>query len=253
MSQQEDYLKYINDLELELREEKKRSSGLSNEMANSMFQAQEDSNLIEWQLELDDLLERVDHLLRGHELKYDDKGNQFWKESDDRVNKLFNEYGVQEILRILSMYLNRNTILSNYKEEVIDLKVYDFGIRLTDLIFNKYDKMFYYRKFEEHLEELFPGMKKEDLTKEQLELVKWRIKDEVLDKIKLYEIMVSIIVDSVHSAYLRALHGGERESLRTARTVSQNDPIINQNQYGVPNVVNSQRKSIFKPSTWFRT
>ena len=204
---------YIKDLELALQSEQHRSSQMASQ-SSSMFMGTGDINLIEWQLELDNILERIDHLLRGHVLKFDSKGNLTWQPPESKEYEIFNDYGVQEILRILSMYLNRNTILSNYKEETIDWKVYDLGIDLTDLIFMKYEEM---------------GLN----TK---------------NKIKLYPIIIRELVDTIHSAYLRALHGGERESLRTARHVTQNDPL---GQLPMNQIQKPQKKfSVFKPTTW---
>ena len=53
-------------------------------------------------------------------------------------------------------------------------------------------------------------------------------------------------MDSVHSAYLRAMAGGERESLRTARSVVQNDSMNKQENYPSP----KKQFSVFKPTTW---
>lgn len=201
---------YINELKANLNAERGKVTQLSG--ATSMFNSDNQSNLIEWQLELDNILERIDHLLRGHVLKFDTEGNMTWQEPQDQEFALFNEYGVQEVLRILSMYLNRNTILSNYDEKTINAKVFDLGWDITDLIFMKYEQM---------------GLN-------------------TPEKIKLYPIIVRELVDTVHSSYLRALKGGERESLRTARTVTQTDPIGN-----IPNAnVNKKRFSPFKPTTW---
>ena len=187
---------------------------------SSMFGSYSNENLISYQLELDNILERIDHLLRGHELKFSDKGELRWIEPKDKNAALFNNCGVQEILRILSMYLNRNTILSNYDEKTINWKVYDFSIDLTDLIHNKYEEMFFYEDYEE-----------------------------LKRKFKLFPMIVRELVDTVHSAYLRALNGGERQSLREARHVSQNI-----NPYGISQTSSSlmpkKSFSIFKPSTW---
>lgn len=210
----------------------------SMKIGSSIFNSMNDPNLIQWQLELDNILERIDHLLRGHELKFDDKGNLSWEESDNKNNKIFNEYGVQEILRILSMYLNRNTILSNYDEETINLKVYDFGMEITDLVFMKYEQMFNLKSDEQHLREIIKDNEKEliklkrnnkELYREKINELKKELKsrkhDDLHSKIKLYPITIRELVDTVHSAYLRALAGGERESLRTARTVNQTEPL----------------------------
>lgn len=156
---------------------------------NSMFATDPTGNLIQWQLDLNDEIERIHHLLRGNIIKVDPKGNEFWAESDDDEMKPFNDLGVQLILNLISFYLNRNTILSNYKEDMINWKMKDLGDELADLIFMKYNEM---------------GMNTEG-------------------KRKLFPMIHREIMDTVHSAYLRALHGGERDSLRTARHVSQSD------------------------------
>lgn len=156
--------------------------------SNSMFGAVNQDNLIKWQLDMDSILERIEHMLRGDRISFQD-GNIFWIRSEKDEDKIFNEFGVSEIMRILSMYLNRNTILSNYTDEVINYKVYDMGMEVADLIYLKYESM---------------GLN-------------------TLEKRKLYPIVVREIVDSVHSAYLRAYQGGERRSLREARSVTQNE------------------------------
>lgn len=156
----------------------------------SAFAKADDENLIKWQLELDNILARIDHLLRGHKLEFKD-GSTIWVEPDNEDEIIFNDYGVNEILRILSMYLNRNTILSNYTEEQVELKVFDFGNEVADLIENKYEDM---------------GL---DTHK----------------KMVLYPMIVRQIIDTIHSAYLRALKGGERDSLRQARMITQSQPI----------------------------
>ena len=95
-------------------------------------------------------------------------------------------------MNIMAFYLNRNTILSNYDEETINWKILDFGNELADLIFNRYEEM---------------GM-------------------DTKQKIKMYPMIIKELVDTIHSTYLRAYHGGERESLRTARMVTQNQPLV---------------------------
>lgn len=213
--------------------------------ANSVFNANQNVNLIEFQLELDNILERIDHLLRGHELKFDEEGNLKWESPRDKSHEIFNEYGVQEILRVLSMYLNRNTILSNYDEETINWKIYDLGLEITDLIFMKYDEMFQYQKFKDIYKKHYEGMEK---TQELIKEIEERSNEDRLKKIKLYPIVVRQIIDAVHSSYLRALEGGERESLRTARSVTQTEPLANMNPMAT---MNQQKKfSLFKPSTW---
>jgi len=203
------------ELERELQEANRQNRKLYNAQM-SMFGQQQDENLIKWQLDLREELDRIYHLLRGHQIKEDEKGNIVYVEPEDESLRPFNEYGVQLIMNIMSFYLNRNTILSNYDEETINHKIFDIGQELVDLIFNKYEEV---------------GM-------------------DTQEKMKLYPMIIRELVDSVHSAYLRALHGGERNSLRTARTVTQNESPMRMPNYPV---VNQPKKSLLNPFSWFRS
>jgi len=155
-------------------------------------------NLIKWQLELDSILERIEHILRGDKPTMEN-GNMIFTPPKNEKDAIFNDYGVAEIMRILTMYLNRNTILSNYDEDTINWKVLDFGFEISDLIFLKYEEM---------------GL-------------------DTLEKRKRYPMIIRELVDTIHSSYLRALNGGERDSLRQARQITQSENIIGN---GMPNM-----------------
>lgn len=213
MNEQE--YQYLDQLNTQLEQERLNSQKAQNSLGQvSMYSYGNENNLIQWQLDLREELERIEHVLRGHTIKRDDNGNEYWASIEDERFRPFNEYGVQLLMNVISFYLNRNTILSNYREDMINWKMKDLGDEIADLIFLKYDEM---------------GMN-------------------TPEKKKLYGIIMRQILDSIHSAYLRAYNGGERDSLRTARHVSQSVshmPI----QRGTPQ---SQKRdfSIWKPSTW---
>lgn len=171
-----------------------------------------EENLIKWQLELDSILERIEHILRGDKPEFVN-GSLIYSKPTQDAEKIFNDFGVAEIMRILTMYINRNTILSNYDEDTILYKVYDFGVEVSDLIFLKYEAM---------------GL-------------------DTLEKRKRYPMIVRELVDVTHSAYLRALNGGERETLRTARTVNQNEGL---QPMGFPQQPMRER-SILNPMRYF--
>ncbi len=183
---------YVQNLQAAYEHEKTKTQQYEKQLGQGQISiygnSGENPDLIRWQLELDNILEKIEHLLRGDKLGFDAGGNVLWTKATDPEEMLFNDYGVQELLRVLCMYLNRNTILSNYDEETINIKVLDIGWEINDLIFMKYELM---------------GL-------------------DNYHKIKNYPMIVRIIVDVVHSAYLRALNGGERQSLIEARHVSQN-------------------------------
>lgn len=172
-------------------------------------------NLIKWQLELDSILERVEHILRGDKPKMVN-GNMIFVPPENNEEKIFNDSGVAEIMRVLTMYLNRNTILSNYDEETILWKVLDFGYEISDLIFLKYEMM---------------GL-------------------DTLEKRKRYPMIVRELVDTVHSGFLRALNGGERDSLRQARQINQTENIMGNmpmGSYGIP-----KERSVINPMRYLR-
>lgn len=99
-----------------------------------------------------------------------------------------NEFGVRIIMKVVSFYLSKRKLLSNYSEEMINEKMEDFSTELADLIFMKYREM---------------GL-------------------DTPDKRKMYSIIVREIQDAVHDVYLRALCGKERDSLRRHLNINEN-------------------------------
>ena len=152
----------------------------------SSFETKQDDNLIRWQLELNDILERAEHILRG-DIPTFNSGQIIWRTNPHPENNALNEVGVQECMKILSMYVNRNTILSDYSNQEINIKVYDFARAVNNLIF---------------MRDIEFGL-------------------DTNEKRKNYEIIVRELVDIVHSSYKRALDGSEKRSLREMITVSQ--------------------------------
>jgi len=187
----------------------------SNYNAPTMFNSDNFDNLIKWQLDIKEELSRIEHLLRKHVPKLDSKGEMYYAEPTKEA-ELFNETGVNEIMNILAWYLNKNIILSNFDEKEIKQRCLQFHIYLTDFIFMNYQRF--------------------GLTDKE--------------KIKHFPMVVMNITNTVEAAYSRALNGGERDSLRTARQVMQTEPISN--PYGMPMQQQGQgnSKSLWKPWTW---
>jgi len=152
----------------------------------SSFSSKAEDNIVRWQLELNDILERAEHILRGDIPTFKD-GHIIWDKNPHPELNTLNECGVQEIMKILSMYVNRNKVLADYTNEEINIKVYDFGRALNNLIFMRDYEM---------------GMDTEE-------------------KRKNYDMLVNELKDIVHDTYKRALDGAEKRSLREMITVSQ--------------------------------
>lgn len=184
----------------------------------SLFSYNPNDNLIKWQLELNEILERAEHILRSDKVEYKE-GHQVWtKLAEEHPDRTLNDYGVQECLRILSMYLNRNTILGNYTEDEVNDKVFDFGDRLNTLFYIKYELM---------------GMN-------------------TSEKRRNFEMLWGTMVDMVHSAYSRAIGGQERSSLREARQLQQVEQMgygfQQQQQQGMNMTgMGAKTRSIFNP------
>lgn len=200
---------------LEAERQIKREEMSNTRNAPTLFSEENYDNLIKWQLDIKEELARIEHLLRKHVPKTDTEGNIYYEEPT-KENQLFNEMGINEIMNLLAWYLNKNIILSNFGEDEIKIRCWQFSQYLSDFIFNNYQKF---------------GLD----TKE---------------KIKHYPMIVMNVTNTIEAAYNRALNGGERESLRTARQVHQSEPISN--PYGTQNnrFHSQQKKSLFKPWTW---
>jgi hypothetical protein len=190
----------------------------------SGFNSGKEPNIIEYQLDVSPTLDRIYHLLSGHIVIKDIKGERWEEPKDDRL-KILSDYGVKQIMNLLSFYINPNTLLSNFDEDQIYWKTRDFGIELADLIFNRYEDFFFYPSPEELYETYYPIVKSKQFNINDQELyfkcVQWS-RDELQMKFRHYPILVQVLVDTVHATLLRALNGEERESLRKQYNIHQN-------------------------------
>lgn len=242
--------RYIKQLDKQLQEERINRMQLQNQQAQtSAFSQTPTGNLVEYQLELKQELDRIYHLLSGHIIGLDSEGNEVWIEAEDDRLKIFSEYGVKQIMNIISFYINKNTLMSYYDEETIRWKVRDFGIELADLIFNRYEVFFYYPTPEELFAKYQPIIRRKGyhINDEELyyKCVKWS-REELQSKFRHYNMICMSIIDAVDSTYRRALKGEERDSLRKFMHISQNAEM--------PSSYNMQPSgfNVFKPSTWSR-
>jgi hypothetical protein len=234
----------------QLDEERIKRIDLQNQFGQmSSFPQVKEQNIIEYQLDLKEELDRIHHLLSGHHLGVNEESNEVWLEPQDDRLKIFSEYGVKQIMNIISFYINRNTLLSNYDEKTIMWKVRDFAIELSDLIFNRYEYFFYYPTPEELYETYAPIASQNNVKVTERELyykcVQWS-KEELQNKIRHYPMICLELIDSIHSTFLRALRGETMKSLRTITHISQSVNSGMQPQMQKP-------FSMVRPSTWRNT
>lgn len=242
--------RYLLLMQKEMEQERTKRLAYENETGmSSSFSPAKEQNLAESQLDLKEELDRIFHLLSGHVITIDENGSEKWIEPlDDRL-KIFSDYGVKQIMNIISFYVNKNTLMSFYDEETIRWKMRDFGIELADLIYNRYEAFFHYPTPEDLYEKYLPVIQKGivKLTEDELysKCVQWS-KEELQSKLRHYPMMVLALVDTVHSTYLRALHGKERTSLRERLNISQSANIMTDNFPTQP----QNKTQWYKPTTW---
>lgn len=215
--------------------------------ATTLFQGNEEPNLIEFQLEMDSILESLDISLRGKVLKEDQHGSRSWQVPEDKRNVVFSELGAQEILRFLSQYLNRNLILSSYKADDVPKRIINIANELNDILFLKYETIFYTTPISE-LKLKLGYLDYEDPTIEDMKIIIDLRRNELREKVKNYSIAILPVVHAIESSYNRSVGGEERRSLRQHMMVTQTGQMGGMQQQQVPRI--TSRKSLWNPFTW---
>jgi hypothetical protein len=177
----------INNLLGQVQTDKRLKNGqLSSMLSNISEDRVKDSNFLHLQVSTQEMLTKLEHFYRGDFLKNVD-GNLIWAKQKNKDLITFNDYGVTSLMEIITKYIDRNTILSNYPEERIYEILGDIGDELVLFILCNYIKIgmnTYFKK------------------------TKFRI----------------IIVTTLHiieSTYRRALRGKTLEEINQAKVVGQ--------------------------------
>lgn len=209
----EDPYETIEQLSTQNQEIQRNNSDMAQSLASSNFSDQAEETLIHYQLETDKILERIEHFLKGDRVSFDNNGNVFYKAPEDEKLKNFNEYGVSELMRVISMYVTKETFLSYYTEERINEILGDLGDALTNFIYCNYEKMGMNTKYKESK----------------------------------YIMIVLNILHTVESCYRRAIGGKEQENIRTRSMVTQNNSGM---PGGGRSPMPKKRWSLLDKSTW---
>ena len=225
------------------------------------FNSQEEKSMVKDQLDLTEEISRIDYLIKGYSLEPNKDGKLVWIEPTDKDMIIFSEYGIHLIRNTICWYLNKNLLLSNFDEETIKKKMWDFTNDLIDTIFMEYDKVFLQptvddcinvlkeriaRKVKISMYALDKAGKKaneKDLINEKFAEIEDRIEDEIdkikqtliKNKLKRYVLIVRTIQDAIHATFMRAWKGQERATLRQHVHISENRGINpqQQNQGGI--------------------
>lgn len=206
---------YLSSLETSLAEQREKNVQLSTALSSTNYQGGEDKNPIEYQLDPQDFLSKIEHFLRGDFLKADEDGGEAWHTQTDTDLILFNDLGVSAIMVIIGSYFDKNTVLSRYDEMRINEILSDLGDALTRFIFCNYEKM---------------GM------------------DTPYKKSR-YEVIVLMILHNIESAYRRAIQGKTSEDINTSKIFTQSDNLGRGGIGGLQGPLKA-KFNFFKPRTW---
>ncbi len=169
------------------------------------------------ELEIEDnyknfLLKELKKGLEGKKKKFVFESNTT-KEVVDKSRINLNDYGIAEIMNTLSMYINKETFLSFYKEERINEIMADIGDKLNEFLLINGKLM---------------GL------------------DTEFKKTK-YPLMIVTILHSIESSYRRALLGNENRGTREGILITQHQP---QTSNIMPMQTPKKKWSPFDKSTW---
>lgn len=186
---EQEIAKAVNEIE---KEELNGASSYSGQDPRSNTQVSSFStgrmdDIARYQLELNDLLEQTEHILKGDIMVWQN-GIKVWQDNPKPETNPLNKEGIRKIMLDLQNYINRHIVLGDYEEEDINRIMKDYGKKVNDLIFMKYEEM---------------GMDTEEKRQE-------------------YASIVMNVVNLVYGSYARAKDGGERRSLREMISIQGN-------------------------------
>jgi len=181
----------------------KTTTNVGSKTSPSAFSSGRMDDMARYQLELNDLLEQTEHVLKGDIIEIKDKV-KVWIDNPHPEKNPLNKEGVRKIMLELQTYINRHIILGDYGERDINQIMKGYGKKFSNLIFMKYEEM---------------GMDTEEKRQE-------------------YASIVMNVVNLVYASYSRAKDGGERRSLREMISIqqthqSQGSGMPMQNQMGM--------------------
>lgn len=206
-----------------------------------------EKNLAEAQLDCDETLNKIYHLLKQDALKPDENGVLSWQPLKDKKKRVLTEEGVDKLMQIMQNYINKETLLSNFDDKMIDRRMLEFSLALSGLIFMKYEIYFRTPSLEEcqtilqerinqkiQLRVMNQQLMKRDADKDKVEEevlkdlephIDYEIAKIKAERTKLnlreFEMMFVQLKALVEATHNRAWKGEERGSLRRHFNISE--------------------------------
>jgi len=227
-----------------------QSNSIANQNNQMQYQMEDaEQNLAEAQLDVNDTLTKISHLLQQDVLKPNEEknGKLEWIPITDSKKRVLTSEGVDKIMQVMQSYINKETLLSNFDEKMIMRRMLEFSLAFSALIFMKYEVYFRTPTLDECKdllkERLDEKLKKRKIAKELqgMEFNEEKVRKEIVDdlmgrfeyeiqkikeeqtKLNLREFemiftQLKALVESIHN---RAWKGEERGSLRRHFNISE--------------------------------
>ena len=186
-----------NETERILRETEAQQGG--EQAPPQMFYPQSKQNLIEFELDFKPELDSIIRLLRCDILVKDKEGYEDWQPNPDKSRILFNDWGVNDLIRNIVIIVNKGKALSNYNPEEIEQRVRQMKHELRTLIYNNYEVY---------------GMDNEY-------------------KMNNYSMVVLAIGSIIEDVYRRAMGGETHRGLAEQRLVTQTEPLASTQNFNM--------------------
>jgi len=142
MSDQEPPYNEIAD-QVGLHAQNQQNNLIANQTKQMQYQMEEsEKNLAEAQLDVEETLTKINHLLKQDVLKVNDQGVLEWVEIEDKKKRVLTDEGVDKIMQVMQSYINKETLLSNFDDKMIARRMLEFSLSFSALIFLKYEIFF---------------------------------------------------------------------------------------------------------------
>ena len=221
---------------------------IQNQTRQLQYQMEEgEKNLAESQLDVEQTLTKINHLLNQDVLRLNSDNVLDWETMKDETKRVLTGEGVDKIMQIMQSYINKETLLSNFDEDTINRRMLEFSLALSALIFLKYEIFFRqptikecHDKLDEKIKtklkekEMMAKLLKKDFNEameekiildeigERMEYEIQKIKSEkIKTNLKEFEMLFVQLRALVEATHHRAYRGEERGSLRRHFNISE--------------------------------
>ena len=231
-----------------LHTQQQQGNLIANQSKQLQFQMEEvEKNLAEAQLDCEETLTKINHLLKQDVLKLNDEGILQWHDISDIKKRVLTDDGVDKIMQVIQSYINKETLLSNFDDKMIARRMLEFSLALSALIFLKYE-IFFRNPSPEECKQILKERIQERINRKRMtaeilkrpfdeEKVEREILDELQDRMEYeiqkikqektklnlreFEILFVQLKALVEATHNRAWKGEERGSLRRHFNISE--------------------------------